>query len=93
MKYIGQTKRPIETRFAEHVASIRREEIETSFVAKHMVKNNHLFTKFNLKVEKIVQDPKYLDAYESCFIQYNELTMNSDQGPITSNIFKIPTHF
>lgn len=92
-KYVGQTQRPIEKRFSEHVNNVKNQEVMKSSVAKHMIENGHLFTKFNLKLEKAVSSPMFLDAYESFYIQNNEFSMNSDLGPIPSSILKIPTTY
>jgi hypothetical protein len=92
-KYIGQTRRKIKKRFAEHVSYVKKNEIEKSSIAKHMNHNDHLFTLKNLKVEKLVHEDIYLDAFESYFIQNNEFSMNADDGPIPSTLFKIPTNF
>ena len=39
--YIGETKRPLETRLREHKAAIKRGEVQTSAVTERMWTNQH----------------------------------------------------
>lgn len=88
--YIGQTKRKIKTRFKEHISQIKQNH-PTSAVALHMVNENHLTTTIdNLKLKKIVNNNKKLDAWESILMtKYKTKLMNIDQPPLTSSLLSL----
>lgn len=84
-KYIGQTKRPILTRFKEHMAHKKYGRFEKSSVAQHIFDNDHRIDVSNLKLVKAVNNSKFLNIYESIEIFKNKRNidvMNSDDGPI-----------
>jgi hypothetical protein len=91
--YIGQTKRHIQERFKEHTVWARKPEGEmTSSVAKHLIANpSHSITSENLSLEKSVQRPYHLDAWESIFIQknINKHLLNEGMGNVVSSLINI----
>ena len=93
-KYIGQTRRPAEIRFSEHLRSIKKKETDKA-IAAHMfdVNNNfpHTITSFtdNFKLIKHINKPYKLDAYESIYIHLNDDLMNLEPGPIDSQLFNV----
>lgn len=92
--YIGQTRRSIGKRYAEHRNHFRNMDQEKSAVAKHMWENNHQFNESCLKLEKVVHDRFYLDAVESLIIHRNrDVMMNLDLGPNPSRLFSIRRRF
>lgn len=88
-KYIGQTKRSIQTRFKEHLKSFENKNGSSSSVAKHMINAKHSFDETNLKLIKYVQNSQHLDVYESIEIRRQKPAMNSDTGPLTSSLLKL----
>jgi hypothetical protein len=59
-KYIGQTKRPIITRFKEHMAHRKFGRFEKSSVAQHIFESDHRIDETNLKlVAKSIEPVKY----------------------------------
>ncbi|CAG9818791.1 unnamed protein product [Phaedon cochleariae] len=81
--YIGQTRRPIKTRFKEHIAHLKYGRLDKSCVAEHMFNHNHNTHITNLKLVKQVNNIRKLDAYESLEIFKNSnRVMNKDNGPI-----------
>ncbi|KAL5275377.1 hypothetical protein ACFFRR_001332 [Megaselia abdita] len=76
-------------RCKEHQGHWFKGEVRKSSVAKHMIQEFHGFGLSNLKLLKSVPRNSYLDAFESLYIQRNQKTMNSDEGPIISPLFKL----
>lgn len=89
--YIGQSRRAIEIRYKEHRNHWLKGQPEKSSVAKHMIDEFHGFGTGNLKLLKSVPRNSYLDAFESLFIHKTKKTMNADEGPIISPLFKLTT--
>lgn len=88
--YIGQTKRTVEARFKEHLASIKKKETYRSAFAAHAVENIHLNTNVNdVDLVKRVTDYRRLDAYECVYIHNTENTLNLDNGNIDSILFSL----
>lgn len=97
--YIGQSRRKIKTRAKDHLNDYRLFRHKKSAVADHMFLMNeditndndkHMFNFENLELLKEVNDPLYLDAWESRFIhEYknrdDNLTLNKDNGKIPSD--------
>lgn len=54
-----------------------------------MIEENHSFDISTVKLLKSVPKPMLLDAYESIFISKFSNNMNGDDGPISSELFKI----
>jgi hypothetical protein len=74
-KYIGQTKRPIITRFKEHVA-------HRKFV---IFESDHRIDETNLKLVRSVNNCEFLNIFESIEIFKNkDRVLNADGGPIPS---------
>ena len=81
--YIGQTRRPIKTRFKEHIAHLKYGMLDKSCVAEHMFNHNHNTHITNLKLVKQVNNIRKLDAYESLEIFRNSnIVMNKENGHI-----------
>ena len=90
LKYIGQTRRNIITRFKEHCAHIKHNQPSKSAVAQHVLENNHfnISRNENLKLLKSVNNNTKLNAWESLYIHKNRFNlMNVDKGPIISPLF------
>ena len=64
-KYVGQTRRSIQTRFKEHMAHLKYGRTEKSSVAQHAFDNNHRIDKNNLRLIRNVRNNRQLDAFES----------------------------
>jgi hypothetical protein len=74
-KYIGQSRRQIQTRFIAHLRAFKNKKQEKSTVALHMltkdgVKRNYLhnFDHTSLELVKSVTNASKLDALESIVI-------------------------
>lgn len=91
LKYVGQTRRPISTRYKEHIAHFRFNRPEKSSVARHISETGHGIPPENLRLVKEVCDYRELDAYESIFIHKNSNnSLNSDKGLIPNScLFKL----
>lgn len=90
LKYIGQTRRNILTRFKEHSAHIKYNQPEKSAVAQHVLDFDHfnINKEENLKLLKNVNHVSKLNAWESLYIHKNRFNlMNNDKGPIKSPLF------
>ena len=86
-KYIGQTKRPIVTRFKEHIAHFRFNRPEKSAVAQHILETSHPIELKNLKLIRTVTNNRELNAYESLYIKkYKQVLLNTDYGPIPNSV-------
>jgi hypothetical protein len=69
-KYIGQTKRPIITRFKEHMAHRKFGRFEKSSVAQHIFESDHRIDETNLKlVAKSIEPVKYFKNDLSKFLE------------------------
>lgn len=88
MKYIGQTRRNIGTRFKEHMSHIRNNHPEKSAVASHAFSKNHSkIDDYDLKLLKYVPKQNQLDCWESLHMHKNLNSMNIDNAPIKSSLF------
>jgi hypothetical protein len=98
--YIGQTKRTIEVRLKEHLAEITKanKDIEKglhyhfkSKVAEHSFKEEHIFSKDDIKLIRHITNPWKLDVAESLEIykQRPNILLNKDQGNAYSCLFKL----
>lgn len=89
--YIGQTKRNVSVRFNEHLNHTRLNQPTKSAIAHHAITENHRpVLPSNIKIIKQVNNPIYLDAFESFYIQQNKKNcINNDDGNINSNLFSI----
>ena len=90
--YVGQSKRPVKARFKEHLLHVKNIEPKKSSVAAHILETDHRIEFDNLKLIKQVTDQRKLDAWESLLIQQNrsnKTLLNSDNGPINSQLLKL----
>jgi hypothetical protein len=85
LTYIGQTKRRIETRDAEHRRACEGKDVSRSAIAAHCVVNEH--KKGECLLMKSVEKPFLLDAYESLYIARGHNLMNAAEAPIKSVLF------
>ncbi|KAJ8980916.1 hypothetical protein NQ317_011557 [Molorchus minor] len=85
LKYVGQTRRSILTRFKEHMAHLKYGRTDKSSVAQHAFDNNHRIDINNLKLIRNVTNNRQLDAFESLEIVKCKNRMNSDNGPIPNS--------
>lgn len=69
VKYIGQTKRNLRTRFKEHQDDCRKPASEEKPMPQHAIESGHPFK--NIQLLKEVKSPFYLNAYESLFLHKN----------------------
>ena len=88
MKYIGQTKRRLETRNNEHERACKQRQEKKSSVAEHC--NNTGHTKGDCKLIKKVERPWQLEIWESLFIERSdpEKLMNTGEPPLRSTLFE-----
>jgi len=93
LRYIGQSKRKIITRFEEHIKFIRLNQPTKSAIAQHCLTNiTHGITSENLKLIKNTSTKPKLDAWESYFITRRGRThelMNNSPAPISSQLLNI----
>lgn len=90
MKYIGQTRRNIGIRFKEHLSHIKNKHPEKSAIALHALSNNHgNIEDYEMKLLKHVQKQNQLDCWESLYMARNENSMNIDEAPIISSLFRL----
>jgi hypothetical protein len=85
-RYVGQTKRRVDTRFKEHVRALRLKQIGKSAIADHCLSKNHEMGECT--VLKEIQNPTQLDAWESIFISKGQRLVNVDEAPISSKLFE-----
>ena len=87
LKYIGETKRALETRIGEHQAAVRRGETEKSAVADHACTNQH-----NLKwlLLMVLEINTLLQIKEALHIQLagRDRLFNRDCGVATSECWR-----
>ncbi|KAG8268174.1 hypothetical protein J6590_108253 [Homalodisca vitripennis] len=84
LKYIGQTKRKIKKRVKEHKACLKYQQEERSAMAKHALHTGHCFSQ--VKLLKEINDNKFLDAYETIFMQKNQnYLVNNEPGPLQNS--------
>lgn len=86
-KYIGQTKRALNTRFKEHLAHAKYGREEKSAIAAHSIYTGHSFNSNSLKLLKQIVKPIYLNAWESYFISNTDknILINNEDGPIANS--------
>jgi hypothetical protein len=99
LKYIGQSRRAIQTRFVDHLRSFKNNHPENSAVANHMYftdddqprRYKHKFDISNLELIHHVPDQRKLDFLETYYICKNtaDNLMNKDRGPSESPFFEI----
>lgn len=91
--YIGQTRRSLSVRFGEHKNHTRLNQPTKSAIAHHALTEDHLpVSASSVKIIKQINNPAYLDAYESYFIhKYRENCINNDDGNTPSNLFSTIT--
>lgn len=89
--YYGQTRRTIGTRFKEHISHVRYNREEKSSVASHILNSGHSINISNLSLEKVENNYRKLNAWESIIIHKNKhRKMNSDLGPNpNSNLYSL----
>ena len=80
--YIGETKRPLETRLREHKAAIKRGEVQMSTVAEHVWTNQHQPLWGNARVLDIAANKTILLIKEAMHIHMAKCSslMNRDRG-------------
>ena len=92
--YVGQTKRSIKTRYKEHFSHLTHNHPTKSAVASHCLETGHTITSSNLKLLKHVTSPRYLNAWESFYINSfkKEDLLNLEEGPIQNSILLKSTY-
>ena len=87
-KYIGSSKRKIQTRFKEH---LNPKNIDRSAVASHIFETNHKISIDDLSLLHEVRDNRKLEIVETYYIQNtcNTQLLNNDNGPIKSVLFQV----
>jgi hypothetical protein len=97
-KYIGQSRRAIQTRFTEHLRAFNSHHPHQSGVAEHMLIKDgkkrgykHKFDIQNLELIRPVSNQRKLDFYESYQIHREDADhlMIQDQGPLHSPLFDV----
>jgi len=86
--YIGQTRRRMETREAEHDRACKNKAVDKSAVAAHCVEEKH--RRGTCELVKKVDRPWDLDTWESMYIDKMEpdRLMNVGEPPMKSSLFK-----
>lgn len=88
--YVGQTRRTVRKRLADHIKYIEKRQTQSSAFAAHAIQNKHLnVTTENVELIKNVRDERRLDAYECVYIRKNESAVNLDNGNIESVLFSL----
>ena len=85
-KYIGQTKKRVETREKEHLRAIKFKQPSKSALAAHCLENGHM--NGECQVMKEVTNQFYLDAWESLYIAKGEDLVNTVEPSIRSKLFE-----
>lgn len=87
-KYIGSSKRQIQTRFKEH---LNLKNIDKSAIANHIFETNHKITIDNLSLLHEVRDNRKIEIVESYYIQNtnDDNLINNDNGPVISSLFQV----
>lgn len=87
--YVIQTSRSCQCRWEEHMKAIEKEDLRSS-VAQHIFDNpTHKIIKWNSEVIKQVRRDKYLDAWESFYIdKHKNEIFNIRPPPLTSSLFQ-----
>ena len=75
------------TRFKEHQAHLKFGRKEKSAIAAHSIETGHIFNSDNLKLLKNIVKPKYLNAWETYFIEScnKNYLLNNEDGPILNS--------
>lgn len=97
LKYFGQTKRQVLTRFKEHCRHVRLNQPSKSAVAFHALEKLHLNfdpkDTSRVKLLKPVNDSYKLDAWESLIVKESEkkypVILNIHPSPIHSPLFNL----
>jgi predicted GIY-YIG superfamily endonuclease len=85
VSYIGQTRRRIDARLKEHDRARRLKQEGKSAMADHCMSRDHDMG--TCTVLKEVQNPLYLDAWESIYITKGINLVNVEEAPISSKLF------
>lgn len=97
LKYFGQTKRQVLTRYKEHCRHVRLNQPSKSAVAFHALKELHLnfdpLDTSRIELIKPVNDSYKLDAWESLTVKESEkkypVILNIHPSPIHSPLFNL----
>jgi endonuclease I len=97
-KYIGQSRRAIQTRFREHHRAFKNNHSHQCAVAEHILMKDrkkrgykHKFDIHNLELIRQVNKHRKLEFYESYQIHREDADhlMNLDQGSLKSTLFDV----
>lgn len=88
-KYLGQTRRKVQTRVLEHARYTKHKQPEKSAVAEHILETGHSFENTTYRLLKSVNKLQELDVWESYFIQNSKDLINREPGPITSPLLDV----
>ena len=86
-EYVGQTRRRVRERFKEHDAACRLNRPHSSAVAEHVLGEKHKVGEKKLIRE--VANTYELNSWESFYITNTESSLNLEDEPIRSQLFKI----
>lgn len=99
LSYIGQTKRALRFRIAEHINYVKKEETNRSSIAQHVWDTEHIFNFNSAVLLKKGLHPLDLDFYEAYFIhkQAGRLINSPDctpfLHPVWDTALKLQRHF
>jgi hypothetical protein len=82
-KYVGQTKRRMQIRWAEHDTAYVKNRPKNSAIAEHCLTSNHKMGR--KKVLKEVREPNMVNAYESYYINRKKKDLVNIAEPQTIN--------
>ena len=86
--YIGQTKRDLKSRLAEHKLAIRNREPEKSALCEHSIQLDHLIDWNNSKVLKTEAHYSKRLASEAWFIKSHPHVMNRSDGDRLPQVYR-----
>ena len=88
--YVGQSSRAVKVRWKEHFRDVKNKNLENAVALHYSNNEQHKFNEELCgKILKVVPHEKYLDAWESLYMQkHGEHLMNVRPPPLESRLFK-----
>lgn len=87
--YIGQCAREVHKRWKEHRDDVENRNEDNAIVRHFMDHPKHVYNDQNFKLIKNVPQDRYLNAWESFYInKFKDKKMNIKPPPLESDLFK-----